>query len=183
MKYLLLIIAVVLLLISILIYPFKVKGLLYFNLFDEIICVAVTAFKIKLLNQRLIINQEGIVSFENNKEKKQDSTLSSNYFSSLLKKIDVERVAIFFECGKSDDALYTSLACGTFNILTGSFYHFLYSKYGPVKFIAQANPNYGKDMVDLSARIVIRFSLMDMLVSVIYSYIKYFKLKGAKNGK
>lgn len=184
MKQALLIIAVVLFVVAIIIYPFKVKGLIYANLFNGVLCFSVVAFKIKLLNERICVSEGGSVFIEKSRDKKEkDKSLGNYYFALLAKRADLDRVAIFFDCGKSDDASFSSLACGAFNIAAGILYHLLLEKYGNVKFLKCASPVYDRDIIELSARLVIRFSLLDMLLSFVCAYLKYIKVKGIKNGK
>ena len=182
MNNILLILFIMFFVISVVIYPLKMKGAIHINVLENLGFAVVKVFNIRLFNARFKMAKDGHVSMEKekNKKKKKNKTLSQFYFMSLAKKVDVKKAEIFFVAGSSQDAFIVSVVNGFVNVVSTCVFTTLMNKYKSMKTLVCVEPDYEKEGLEITASGVISFSLFDMLLSVIYSVIHYLKVKERK---
>lgn len=181
MKGALLGIAVALFVVLIVIYPFKLKAVFHINVLEDLCFLAIKVFDIKLFCARFTITKEGKFDMDKfnkkKKKKKKDPLLLSSYFMCLAKMLHFKKLELFFTGGSSENAYYVSMLCGYVNAISSALYAVLLNKYKHIKIYSDIDPDYGQDRLELSASVVISFSLLDMIISVICAYKCYFQKK------
>ena len=171
-------IALILLVVSIVIYPFKMKGAVHVNVVENIGFAVVRVFNIRLFSGRLKMASGGKVSLEkekNKKKKNKNKGLSRHYFLSLIKKVVVKKAELFFNGGAENNAHLVSMVSGYVNVFVSSIFAVFMNKYNHMKTFISIEPEYEKERLELTALGVISFSLLDMFLSFICGV--YYMLK------
>lgn len=186
MKDVVLLFAIILFVLLVLIYPFKFKIALHLNVFDMVGFVAIRAFWFKLFSGKFIVDENGkfVLEKKNKKKtkKKKPISLLSEYFSVILKRLNVKKFEWYFTCGSNTNASFVSLLCGYVLSLDAIVSGILLDKYKHVKIYNDIDPIYNEDRFEASASIVVSFCLLDMLIGLFVAYRNYFKLiKEKKN--
>ena len=185
MKEIVLIFFIILFVVSVITYPFKLKGALHINVIENIGFAVIKVFNIRLFNAKFKVASDGHFAMEKEKEKKQkkkNKELHRLYFMCLAKKIDLKKSEFFFTTGSTSDACLVSLIGGYINVFVSSVIAVLMTKYKHMKSFVNIEPDYQKDRIEMTASAVISFSLLDMFVSIMCALINYKKEKrGKKN--
>ncbi len=179
MKATLLIVFIVLFVVLLLVYPFKIKGAFHFNAIEDVGFVVLKVFVIKLVCMRFRFNNKGgleLKKYKKKKKKKKPVTLLGSYFMSLAKKLDVKKIQFFFSSGVPDNAYLVCMVNGAVETISASMFAVLLNKYKHLKIFSDVDPVFNENKLEVTASVVVSFCLLDMLLSVIHAYIYYFKL-------
>ena len=178
MKVVFFIIATILFVICIIVYPFKMKGAVHINIVENIGFAVVKVFNIRLFSGRLKMTSGGKLSLEKEKNKKKNNknkTLKHHYFLSLMKKVEVKKAELFFNGGTERDVYLVSIVSGYINVFVTSIFAVFMNKYKHMKTFISVEPDFERDRLELTASGVISFSLLDMFLSFIHGV--YYMLK------
>lgn len=186
MKDIVLTCVIALFFICVILYPFKVKIALHFNVFEMIGFVSIKALCFKLFSGKFLVNDKMQFELEKQKrkikKKKKPISLLSVYFLTLAKRLSVKKYEWYFTCGSNTDASLVSLLCGyvlSFDAIVSSV---LLNSYSHVKIYNDIDPIYDSDRLEASSNFVVSFCLLDMFISLFVAYKKYFELlKEKKN--
>lgn len=178
---------IVLFVLSFLTYPFKIKLMAHFDVFNNMGCVLIRFTFFELVCQKLSINSQGRLVIETKKipkkRSKKQSEKKNEYYECLAKKMDIKQFE-FYVTGGSKDAYQTSMLCGTILSVFSCLSSILKNSYSNIKIVNEVLPIYGKDQITITGRLIVRFCLMDMLLSILCANIKYLKRKRRMlNGK
>lgn len=186
MKDIILTCAIVLFVLCVIIYPFKVKIALHFNVFEMVGFVSIKALSFRLFSGKFHVNDQMQFELEKPKKKKKKKkkpiSLLSVYFLTLAKRLSVKKFEWYFTCGSNTDASLVSLLCGyvlSFDAIVSSI---LLNSYSHVKIYNDIDPIYDSDRLEASSSIVVSFCLFDMFIALFVAYKNYFELlKEKKN--
>lgn len=185
MKSYILVFAIIMLIFLVLIYPFRIRISLHLDFFRLVGFVSVKAYFLKLFSGKLIVDDQNKIKLvqEKKKNKKSKPTYLLNiYFTSLLKRLTVKDFEWYFSCGSDTDANFVSLICGYVLAFDAVFSGILLNRYKHVEIFNDVDPSFEKDSLEISTKIIVCFSIFDVLWSLFVAYKEYFKImKESKN--
>lgn len=167
----------------ILIFPFKTRIMGHVNLLEMKCYYSVKSWIIKLLC--------GKIEMENGKLEmtNEETFLSGSYesgfikkvFGELLTRLDVKKVEIFFTGGFKENSFSSAIMCGTIVSIVESFYGFLSLKFDDVKMYKDIKPTFDENNLELTLDLVVSFSILGIVKSLLGAGRKINKLKEIKN--
>lgn len=177
---------IILFILLVIVYSFKVKIVFHFNVFEMVGFVSIKALGFKMFSGKFTINEQMQFELEKpkkkSKKKKKPISLLTVYFLTLAKRLSVKKFEWYFTCGSNTDASLVSLLCGYVLCLDSIVSSVLLNSYSHVKIYNDIDPIYDSDRLEASSNIVVSFCLLDMLVSLFVAYKNYFELlKEKKN--
>lgn len=177
----------VLLLLLILTARIKIKAAVHVNIPENVGFGAIKFVSLKLFCAKFSIAKNGKISMESalkKKKKKKKAILRRNYIKAMLGLISVRKFEVFIDSGTTANASSLCLFTGFTEALCSAINAFLLNKYRNVKIFSGFTTSFDRPRLEISGSIVISFSLLDMMISIIYAYFMYFKfkLKELKNG-
>ena len=177
---------IVLLVLYILIYPFKVKGAIHFNVFEEIGFISIKVFCFRIFSAKISLDENGKFHLQTpgkpKKKKKKPKTLMASYFVTIGKRLEIKKFEWYFTCGSNENAQFVSMLCGYILSLDAILSAILLERYKHVKIFNDIDPIYNEDRLEVSSSVVVSFRLLDMIVGVVIAYKNYLKvLKERKN--
>ena len=180
MREMLLEIFVLLFVVALILYPFKIKAVMHVNVFEDLAFLAVKVFDFKLFCARFTITKEGkldIDKFKKKKKKKKDPLLLYSYFTCLAKLLNIKKFELYFTSGFKNNAYHSAMLCGYVNVFSSIVCGLLLNKYKHIKIYSDIGADFENNRLELSGMVVVCFSLLDMLISVICAYKCYFQKK------
>ena len=170
-----------LLAVLVIIYPFKFKVALHFNVLELVGFIAVKSFGLNIVSAKILIDEDGKPQVEigkrKKKKKKKPFSYSQAYFMSLGKRLEVKKFEVYLSYGQQSDAYLTSMACGVVLMFDSMLSSVLLDKYKHVKIFTDIDPIYNDDRLELSGAVVITYSILDLVISILLGLINYFKAK------
>ena len=98
---------IVILAIFIVIYPFKFKVALHFNVIELVGFIAIKSFGLNLVSMKIWIDEYGKPQVEigkrKKKKKKKPFSYSQAYFMSLAKRLEVKKFEVYLSYGQQSD--------------------------------------------------------------------------------
>ncbi len=181
MKQGLIIALLVVLVVLVIIYPFKFKLALHFNVLELVGFIAIKFLGFNLVTMKLYIDENGKPCIQRGKKKKKKKkkpfSYRQAYFMSLGKRLEIKKFEIYLSYGQASDAYLTSMACGVVLMIDSLLSSVLLDNYKHVKIYTDIDPIYNDDRLELSGAVVITFSILDLVVSVLLGLVNYFKVK------
>ena len=183
MKNLLIVFFIFFFVISIIVFPFKVRVLGHFNLIKLLGFYSMKVFFIRFLTGRIryennefkIENSVNIIKEEFNEE------YTKKFIIELLSKMDIKKIEIYFTGGIIDNSFSSAILCGSVSSLVQSLYSYLSQKYYKVKLYEDIDPTFNQNNLELTFDAVVSISLISIVISVFSSLKKYKKeLKNEK---
>lgn len=167
----------ILLIIMIVMYPFKIKWSFHINLLENVGFVVFKVLFIRLLCERFKINSK--CEFEIEREKKKNKNKNSQiffqgYIYNLAKLVDVKSIDMFTDIGYGDDAYFVSMLTGCVEASLMCLFSLFLNKYKSVKIFNKSESCYEKDVLMLTGKIIVSFNLMAVFVSLFNAY-KYYR--------
>ena len=169
MKTTLIIILLFLLILMVVNYPLKIKWSFHFNVLKNIGFIVFKVFFIRLLSERVKINKEFEFVAEKEKGEKKSSLFFKNYMLSLAKKVNVKNIDIICDLG-ADDAYFISVISGSALTFISSVIAFILNKYEDVKIYYDLLPNYNEYQFELTGKIIVSFTIVDVFKSLIEAF-------------
>ena len=169
MKNILIVFFIVFFILSILVFPFKIRIMGHFNLVE-----LVGVYSIKIMIFRILT---GRIKYQDDKFKVEnvanilENDTSGNYSKILIKsianKLDIKKIELYFKAGFLDDSFASALVCGGASSIVQTIYSVLSQKYYNVKLYEDIDPTFCKDNFELTFDGVVKISLISLVVSVI----------------
>ena len=188
MKITLIVIASVVLFNLAVCYPFKIKAALHINFLEDVGFGAVKVFAFKLFCAKFKLSPSGKLevnsAVKKKKKKKKGTLIKKCYKKSLIKFLHIKKFEILLDIGYKDNAYFVSMLSGYLSVLSSSAIAVLQNKYKCIKTFHRINPIYSDNRLEVSGSLVVSFSLLHMVMSIVYAYWCFIKekLKGASNG-
>jgi len=176
MKTALLILLITFFMILFISYPFKIKWSFHFNVLKNVGFVVFKVLFIRLTCERFKINNKCEIEIESEKKKKKDDQFLKQYIYSLAKRVDVKRIDLFCDIGLKDDAYLLSMTCGYIDSFFNICYSVLLNRYVDLKIFYRCEPTYQRECLEATGKIIVTFSLIDVLISVYNAYRRYKRL-------
>lgn len=184
MKSLILGFAIVVLILLVLTTPIKIKAAIHINALEDVGFGSIKLMYHKLFCAKFRITGDGKIEVDNavkKKKKKKKKYLRKKYISCMLKLIDIKKFEIFVDSGSTYNAYFISMFCGYLSAMTSAMIAFLINKYKHIKVFSSLRPVFDTDKLELSGSLVIAFSLLDMIISIVYALFSYLFMKIKEN--
>lgn len=179
MKETLMIVVLICIALIIVSYPFKIRGAFHVNVLKDVGFIVIKLFWFKLFCARFKISSDGKLLVEEIKKRKRkpNKMLLMYYFSCLIKKIDVKKIELYFTGGSDSDAHYVSMLCGCISSISAAVFSVLINKYRKIKIYNNIEPNFSDNKLETTMAFAVRFSLLNVMSSLLCAYKSYFKKK------
>ncbi len=175
---------VVLLLFFIIIFPFKIRLMGHFNLFELKGYYCFKVLFLKFLNGRITM-QNGELKMENSVNLF-DGYYNGKFVKNLSKEIflrtDVKKVEMFFTGGISDNSFSSAIICGSVSSVVETIYSYLSQKYDNVKLYEDVSPTFNENNLELTFDVVVSISLLAIALSIIIATFKSIKKESKNEG-
>ena len=167
----------------ILVFPFKTRLMGHFNLVEMIGFYSIKVMKIKLVYGKISFNDGEIVvqNSVNIINKKLNKNFLKQLYIKILRRIEVEKVEIFFTGGIAENSFSSAMICGGVSSLTKSVYSYLSQKYFGVKLYEDIDTNFNKNGMELTFDIVISISFLSLIIAMIDALKMVKETKNERN--
>lgn len=181
MKNILIVFFIVFFIISILVFPFKIRVMGHINLIELVGVYSIKIMILKILTGRIRYNDGDfhVENIANVLENDTDGEYSKFLTIQILKKVDVKKVELYFKAGFLDDSYSSAMVCGGVSSIVQTIYSILSQRYYNVKLFEDIDPTFSQDNFELTFDAVVSISLISLVYSLIYSGI--LKKKEKKN--
>lgn len=167
----------------VLVFPFKTRVMGHVNLLELKCYYSVKSWIIKLLCGKIEV-ENGALEMTN-----EETLLSGSYdndfmkkvFGELITRLDVKKVEIFFTGGFKENSYASAIMCGTIVSLVESLYGYLSLKYENVKMYKDINPTFDENNLELTLDLVVSFSIVGIVKSLLTAGKKTKNLKEIEN--
>ncbi len=181
MKGVLIVFFTLLLLIFLLILPFKVRMMGHFNLIEMKGFYSIKVLFIKILNGKIEF-QNGKIIVDNSVNflgGKMNKRFARFLMKKLLASIDVKKLELYFTGGTAYNSFSSAMICGSMCSLVQTIYSFLSNKFDNVKLFEEISPTFNETNFELTFDACVAISLLQVLLSLIGAEIE--KKKEVKN--
>lgn len=128
--------------------------------------ITIVDYKISFnINYIKLTNKKGKNKYLPLEFNKQTIAEYNNFQEILFKKTYFKNLSVYLNFGYTDNAFYTSMICGYFDVFTKSMYSFLRTKKNEVEFVSKIYPNYKKNVIKFSVKAKLSISIYDLLWS------------------
>lgn len=173
-----LIVSILIFILLIITYPFRIKWSFHFNVLENIGFVVFKVLFIRLLCERFKINNKCEIETEREKKKSKKSEIFfHSYIYNLAKRVDVKRIEFFSDIGFKEDACFISLCCGVVNVSIEMLKSLFLVKYDNVKLYTKNSIDYENNKLEFTGKIVVCFNLVVVFLSLIQAF-KFIRNKG-----
>lgn len=167
MKTILIAIFVLIFVFMVVLYPFKIKWYFHFNLLKNMGFVVFKVMFIKLLCEKIKINERLEFEAEGEKTKnKKNKKFFKEYVLLLAKKVDVKHLDLFCDVGVGDDAYFVSMLSGYINAIGSALFSVFLNKYKDIKICYNTIPYYQEEKLEFAGKIIVSFNLINVFVSL-----------------
>lgn len=167
----------------ILVYPFKIRFMFHFDLFDFRGFYSVKILGIKLLSG-MMYRKDGKIEVLNSADVfsgNMSKPFVKRLMAELLKKLNINKVEIFFVGGVKGNSFSSAMICGGVSSVVQTLYSVLSQKYYSVRLYQDVSAAYGKDKLELTFDIVTSISILSIIISIIKANFANNKVKEANN--
>lgn len=180
MKAILIVLGVLLLILAIIVFPFRARFQGHFNLFSGICIYSIKIVFIKLLVGRCKVSFADGLKIENMvnnmpKDPKHPH-LMDMFASQVLKRIEISKFDFYFTFGESENASTTALVCGSIKILSAMLISYILNNNKNADIFQDINPSYTSNEFELTMQVSVKLSLLDVLLSFISAKKEYKKV-------
>lgn len=175
MKSMLIVFFIALLLLCVVLFPFKIRVLAHFNLLSLKGYYSLKIWRFKILCGKIEQGENGELQVTNaNNILKGDfnNPFVKKLSKEILDKIDVKKFEIFFTGGFVNDSYSSAIMCGTMSSVIRSIYGYLSLMYEDVELYEDINPTYNESNLEFTVSGVFSVSLFKLFVAVIGANIK-----------
>ncbi len=175
MKTCLIVFLSIILFVILITYPFKFVVKFHINILTKQAFYSIKVAFIKLLcgttyiedGQLIIQNSHNLIYTTQNKE------FQTQLLKCILPQINVTKLQLFFSGGISSDAYQTAMLCGYIYSISSAIFSYFITKNNFINIFQDIDPQYGKDALDITAKAIIEFSLLDIIVCAIKATSQY----------
>ena len=160
--------------LSIIVFPFKIRILGHFNVLKMIGFYSLKLFFIKFLTGRMIY-ENGKIKIENSVNIIKDEfnpEFTKKFIIQILERLDVKKIEIYFTGGIIDNSFSSAMICGSVSSMIQSFYSYLSQKYYNLKLYEDIDPTFNENNLEITFDIVVSISLFSISKSVFVSLKK-----------
>ena len=168
---------IILLIVLIIGYPFKIKWSFHINLLENVGFVVFKVLFIRLTCERFKLNSRGQIEVERERKEKRNKLLIQKYIYSLAKRVEVKNVDLFVDVGAENDAYFVSVLSGYIGASLSVVEALIINKYEKVKMYVFYIPNYEESKLECTGKIIVRFSLIDVAFAFIEALKSFIKQK------
>ena len=175
MKSMLIVFFIALLLLLIIMFPFKIRAMGHFNLLSLKGYYTLKIWRLKILCGKIERDDSGELKVTNaNNILKGDfnNPFVKKLSKEILDRIDVKKIEIFFTGGFINDSYSSAIMCGTISSVIKSLYGYLSLMYEDVELYEDVNPTYNESNLELTVSGIVCVSLFKLFVGVISANIK-----------
>lgn len=168
MKNIFIVFFIIFFVLSVLVFPFKIRCMGHFNLLKFAGFYSLKIMKLKLINGRMFL-ENGKIKIQNSVNRIENGLsddYSQNFTKKILEKIDVKKVELFFSGGIADNSFSSAMICGTFSAIIQSIYSILSQNYQNVKLYEDVDAKFGENEFEVTFDIVVSVSLISLIISV-----------------
>ena len=182
MKNILIVFFIVLFIISVLVFPFKIRAMGHFNLVKLVGVYSLKIMFLKILTGRVKFENEElqVENLANILENEKNADFSKQLMINICKRIDIKKIELYFKAGFCDDSFSSAIVCGGVSSFIKTVYSVLTQKYYNVKLYEDIDPTFSQDNLELTFDAVISISFISLIVSLISSAIKNKEIKNER---
>ncbi len=172
-----------LLLFLLLAYPFKINFKLHINFINLKSFYSLKVLFIKLLCGTTYIEQNNLIIQNTHNlvyNSSKDAQKQMREMTNIAKKIEISKVQIFFTGGIEDNAYQTAMICGYMYAISSALISYIITTNPYVDIFQDIDPVYNKNALDLTAKCILKISILDILIALLESRKQF---KENKDGK
>lgn len=183
---LLIVFFVIILIIFLLVFPFKIRILAHVNLLELKGFYSGKVAGIKIIEGIIFSDSTGKLEMKNSANllsKNIDENFTKCFGEEIIKKIYVNDAEVFIVSGFVEDSYLSAILSGGISAIIKSVYSFLSFEYEDSKLVCDIKPVFDESKFELSVKFVASITLFKTIVALLKSFKKLKELKEAKNGK
>ena len=176
---LLIVFFVLVLIMLVMVFPFKVRFMAHFNLLKMKGFYSIKILFFKILCG-MVYTANGKIYVSNIADAitpRYTSPFMKIFVRDLIKRLNVKKIEIFFTGGFAGDSFSSALLCGSVTSFVQTFYSYLTQRYEDVKLYEDVAPTFNKDNLEATIDMVVSISLIQILISVFKTALKTRKAK------
>lgn len=170
MRNLLIVFFVIIFLILIITFPFKTRLMGHINLLEMKGFYSFKVWRVKLLCGKIFLNNLNEFEIQNSNNML-NGEIDKNFLGALskdvIKKLEIEKIELFFTGGVSENSFMSAMMCGTVLSLIQTLYGYLSEQYECVHLYEDIVPTYNENNFELTFDIVVKISLFQICLSLI----------------
>lgn len=169
MKSILIVFFIVVLIMLIMFFPFKVRMMSHTNLIELNCFYCFKLWRLKFLCGMAKLDKKGEIEVENSNnlfDGDIDKLFAKKLVIVLMEKINVKKIELFFSGGFVEDSYTSALVCGGVTSIVKSLYGYFSQRYDNVKMYEEITPTFHETNLELTFDIVISVSIAQVLSSV-----------------
>lgn len=177
MKNILIVFFIFFFIITIIVFPFKIRLMGHFNLMKLIGFYSLKIMFLRLLTGRIVF-KDGKINIENSVNIVEDgfnSEFSKQFINEILKRIDIKKIEVYFTGGITNNSFSSAIICGSVSSIVQSIYSYLSQKFYKIKLYEDIDPTFNENNLEITFDIVISISLIAIVISVFSAFIKQKK--------
>lgn len=176
MKSVLMVFFIFFFLLSICVFPFKIRAMGHFNILNLMGFYSLKIMFFRLLTGRFLF-EDGKIVFQNSvnfMEDKFNKSFSKQFLAKVVKKMDIKKIEVYFTGGIVDNSFSSAIVCGSMSSIIQTFYSIVSQKYYKVKLYEDIDPTFNENNLEITFDAVISISLVALAVSIIsaHNYMK-----------
>ena len=170
MKSILIVFFILTLILMLLLFPFKVRMMSHTNLIEMKCFYCFKFWRIKFLCGMARLDGGGNIEIKNSNNIFSgdiDKLFAKKLAKTMLEKIDIKKIELFFTGGFVEDSYSSAIMCGSVKSLVQSLYSYLSQRYENVKMYEDVTPTFYETNLELTFDTVISISLFQILMSIL----------------
>ncbi len=170
MKSMLIVFFILVFILMILTFPFKVRMMLHANLIELKSFYCFKFWRLKFLCGMAKLDEQGKVEVKNSNnlfDGDINKVFAKNMAKELLDRLDVKKMELFFTGGFVEDSYVSALVCGGVTSAVRTFYGYLSERYENVKMYEEVTPTFHETNLELTFDVVVSVSFMHIFLSII----------------
>ena len=170
MKSMLIVFFILVFLLMIMFFPFKIRLMSHVNLITAKCFYCFKFWRLKFLCGKIVLNENGKIEMHNSNNLlsgEYDKVFVSELSKQFLKRLDVKKMELFFTGGFVEDSYASAILCGTISSFVQTLYSFLSQRYENVKMFEDVLPTFHETNLELTFDVVVCISFFQMVLGVI----------------
>ena len=184
MKSVLIVFFIVLFLVLLVAFPFKIRMAGHINLFEMKAYYCFKVWRFKFLCGKTEVDGVGKIKVENSNNmfsKDIDKDFAKVFAKQMAAEVDVKKIELFFTGGLEEDSYASALMCGGVASVVYSLYGYLSQQYENVKLYEDITPTFSENNLELTFDGVVAVSLFGIMKTLIKSKFEMIRLEESKN--
>ena len=179
MKSLLIVFFILIFILLIMFFPFKVRVAMHINLLEYKAFYCFKIWRLKFLCGKAEL-ESGKISVQNSNNmfsKDIDADFAKWMAKDIISRLDVKKMEIFFTGGFEEDSYASALVCGTVTSLVRAGYSVLSQQYEDVRLYEDIVPTFAESNLELTFDAAVSISIFQAIVSLIKTKIHVNKME------